>query len=183
MSKTQNRALAERAAARREQLAEREGVTNPDLAVVHPTADGTSGSGPISYNTLTEAEKRHKAIKSSLGAYTSEYGSKVMTDKDIEIAGKEQQEIELANRDNFVFQKVFSGDIPHWQGSEGLLNRRLATIKETADMQLMDAKLFYQGGFGKNEQEWDRAYTKASGEDKLSKKGVHILASELPRST
>lgn len=183
MSKTQNRYLAEQASARREQLAEREGVTNPELATVHETADGTSGSGPISYNTLSEAEKRHKAIKSGLGAYTNEYGSKVMTDKDIEIAGKELQERELANRDAFVFNQVFSGDIPHWQGSEALLERRLATIKETANMQLMDAKLFYQGGFGKNEQEWDRAYTKAKGEDKLSKKGLHILASELPRDT
>ena len=169
--------MVEDASRRRQALAEREAVTDPALAVSHSSADGAQGTGPVSYTSISEADKRHLLVKDEM-AKSGAFGLRTITDKDVDIIQRQAEGIALADRDHLVFEKVYSTDFPHWEGAEDLLARQMATLKEYKNMQMMDAKIMMQGFRGTTPQEWDRVFSLTRGEKAIPKAGIHKLASE-----
>ena len=142
----------------------------PDVTVVHRSSGGGVGTGPISYSSTTASEKKRAIVKDKLVADGTSYYS----DKDVDFMFENEKTDEQRNRDKFVIDKVFANDIPHWKGAEDILQKRMNTIRETAKQQLMDAKIFYQGGHGETPSEFDRLFMLHTGEAVQSINPVHV---------
>ncbi len=145
-------------------------VLDPRNALTLETNDGM-GFGPLSYSSIPEKDKREHDIKSRL----VEEGVAYFGDKDVKFMDMVNMVGNEKARDKFVIDKVFQHDMPYWKGAEDILQKRLDVIKDTARKQLMDAKIFYQGGIGSNAEEYDRAYQNSQDPTKDSRdEAIHL---------
>ena len=183
-----NRSVANNAASARQSLTDANLPLDPELAVVHPSKNSTQGTGLVSYDSLSEEEKRRIVLKRMLinaeDKGVGPLGQVHVEDKDYQFIDAQIKEQEAAHFDQWVSRHIDwsnPASIAVWrQTCPGFFERRMKYLEGVVDQQTKLAMIEARGSPA-SEEEARLLYMVDTGQVKIHKEGAHILVSKPPQ--
>lgn len=190
MSKQENKSLAQARSTARQSKVDEALPIDPATAVVHASADPNRGTGIVSYDSISEADKRRLLIKSFAqnpsNPGVGPYGQVHLQDADLQYIDAQIKEQEAAHFDEWIANKV------DWknpamvmlirQVAPDFFERRMRYLGKVVDQQtnlaMMEAR-----GYPATPEELHLLYMVDTGQIDIHPEGPHILVNKAPTTT
>jgi hypothetical protein len=159
-----------------------------DKRVVHESQAPGVGTGPASFDYMSEKDKRQMMAKyilasSGAGQNESPYGKVHADKKDIKVIADRVKNLQLAHKDEWISRHVDwtnPSSIAVWrQAAPDFWERRVDYLRKTIDVQGKLAMIVTKG-FPTTPEEVELLYMVDTGQLRIEEKGPHMVAVEAP---
>jgi hypothetical protein len=186
MSKKALKAAQGSEATRADSVLDSYGPVDPQRRVIHEAQGGIGGTGPISLEHQSEADKRYFMAKKLLAgargagiANESNYGKVHADKKDIKLVADRIKNLQLAHKDEWISKHVDwtnPSSIAVWrQAAPDFWERRVDYLRKTIDVQGKLAMIVTKG-FPTTPEEVDLLYMVDTGQLKVEPSAAHKIA-------